>query len=751
MPLHEVQPSASDDPVSENTEPHGNEDPMDCEVAQPSEDLEYAELLKKYEDLNTQHKTLQENNRKSTHSTQKLKQKIQTLNEEFQRLQENIRFLNEDQIRSLSRENNFGHTWSTGTIKQALQIKYACGTSGYEFLRKLGYPLPSTSVLGRRLQGLKFLPGVLTEVFDVLKSKADTMDDVEKDCALYLDEMEMAPGYEHDRGEDCFLGGVTLPDNLDNPGIAANHACVFMLGGLNSRWKQVVAYHFTGRSIDPQALKDVVFEIIQLAFECSLRVLVVTSDMGPANRGLWHLLGLSSHRLSVTVCSVPHPHLDGRLLYFMPDAAHVLKNIRGQFLNSHTFTLGEDTVKLNHLPSATVNVDHVTAVLDFDEENELKIAPRLSDIHTSTGHFTKMKVGIAVQLFRESPPAIRYLIRQKKLPAEAETTAWFMQLVSKWYSLMSARHPKVALSHLDMHKHNRAVQTLKLAVDTFLCMKMGNTNHWKPSQAGVVSATHVVLQLQEQLLCDDRYKFFLTGRLTQDCVENLFSVVRIRKPLPTAYDVKCTLKLISVSQFLHTPRSSGYEEDDREYLADLLLHSARQGVTAEPEQIRDIENIFAEKLSIIEGDILSHIGGFILKALIHAIGDCGTCRSVLIGNSESQYGALTSLREYVEDETHLVYPTHDVMNVLCQSEELFKSISASGRLMGLNAPLKTLAAVLHERFSGYLDTCEDHKEKVDRLLLDSFSRIRLRIYLKQMHKGSASSHSSKTCASVQLS
>lgn len=100
-----------------------------------------------------------------------------------------------------------GNSWSPETVKQGLKIKFACGTSGYETLRKLGYPLPSSRTLAQRLQSLRFLPGILHEVVDIMKCKAQTMEDVEKDCVLFLDEMEIATGVELDRAEDTLLGG----------------------------------------------------------------------------------------------------------------------------------------------------------------------------------------------------------------------------------------------------------------------------------------------------------------------------------------------------------------------------------------------------------------------------------------------------------------------------------------------------------------------------------------------------------------
>lgn len=107
---------------------------------------------------------------------------------------------------------------------------------------------------------------------------------------------------------------------------------------------------------------------------------------------------------------------------------------------------------------------------------------------------------------------------------------------------------------------------------------MGKTAHWKPSQAGLLISTTVVLCLSDELLKKRGYRYLLTGRLIQDCLENIFSVVRLRKPIPSAYDVKCALKMICVSRYLHTPTSSNYNEDDSLHLRRHCERATEQDV-----------------------------------------------------------------------------------------------------------------------------------------------------------------------------
>ncbi|XP_054917754.2 uncharacterized protein [Dermacentor andersoni] len=711
-------------------------------------DSEAAELRKKIADLTAANNKLRQHHNESKNTVKKLQMQVRKLQKEATNFSRNTKFLNEDQIRALSRNNNHGNSWSAQTVKQGLKIKFACGTTGYETLRKIGYPLPSSRTLARRIQGLKFLPGILHEVIDVMRSKAEGMEDVEKDCVLFLDEMEIAPGFELDRGEDVLLGGTTLPSKPEEP---ANHALVFMLGGVNQRWKQVIAYEFTGRHVDGSVLKAYVLEIVQICSQISLRVRVITCDMGAANRAMWREFGFSSHRHSTTSCSIPHPTLKGKELFFISDPAHVLKNLKGQLLSSKVFTLSDTTVSRNGLTASKVKLEHVQAVLDYDAANELKVAPNLSETHISCGHFTKMKVGVAVQLFREAPPAIRFLIKEGVIEPEAETTAWFMDLVSRWYALMSSRHPTMALSRRNITKYHAALDTLRTATDTIRELKMGTGSQWKPSQAGVLIATTAVLRLQEVLLGSEGYEFLLTSRLLQDCLENLFSVVRLMKPVPTAYDLKCALRLVSVSHFLHTPRSTSYELDDREYLVDLLAHSKKECAESEVDEINDTEILFIEELTSTECRILFYLGGFILKGILKSI-TCPQCKAALLGKPDDQYASLTALKEYVRDGQNLVYPSADVMKTLKNYEEHFTAVNSwcTGKFFTMKSPLRSLIAYLEGIDKPSVNTCMAHKERISKMLTAAYARVRLRIHLRQIPSTHPSGHGSKTCAGVSL-
>lgn len=142
----------------------------------------------------------------------------------------------------------------------------------------------------------------------------------------------------------------------------------------------------------------------------------------------------------------------------MAHVAHLLHNIQGHLLHSDVFFLSKHAVQENGLSSASVKVEYIDTSLQLDRGKELKVASGLLDIPLSEGHFTKIKVDLAVHIFCKAPPAIQCRVSQGQLPPEAETTGWFCQLVPPRYTLLLSRHPVVAISHFNDKNHRAAIK-----------------------------------------------------------------------------------------------------------------------------------------------------------------------------------------------------------------------------------------------------------------------------------------------------
>jgi len=196
----------------------------------------------------------------------------------------------EDQRDFLNRGTMKGKAWSPDSIQDGLRMWFACGSSAYKGLLQKGLPYPAVRTLQKHMELVDFTPGTLDDIFEQMKLKLATFNDQEKKCSIVFDEITLRPGYDYDIRTDTRMGEITPPFKPDkrNPGNKlAKHALVFILAGINTRWKQTIAFYFTGNSTDGNTMGSILDSLIQKSLDigCDLRANI--SDMGPNNQALW--------------------------------------------------------------------------------------------------------------------------------------------------------------------------------------------------------------------------------------------------------------------------------------------------------------------------------------------------------------------------------------------------------------------------------------------------------------------------------
>jgi len=95
-----------------------------------------------------------------------------------------------------------------------------------------------------------------------------------------------------------------------------------VLIGLSTRWKQVVAYYFTGNFVYGSAIKPNVTNLIKKAHSIGLNVVVVTSYTGSCNRAMWKSFGIHCGKHLKTVNKICNPSSPLDSVHFMADAPH---------------------------------------------------------------------------------------------------------------------------------------------------------------------------------------------------------------------------------------------------------------------------------------------------------------------------------------------------------------------------------------------------------------------------------------------
>jgi len=371
------------------------------------------------------------------------------------------KFLNRDQQLSLTRTSTRGVKWSPDTVKKALQPHFACGPTGYDLLLSQNYPLPSLRTLRRNLQCVKFDSGVLCEVFQFLSIKVATMHPLERECCLTLDEMSITSSVEYDSRIGRFLGDATLPEHTG----VATHCLVFMIAGITTRWKQTVAYYYTSNSTNGRVFAGILLDIIRRCHAIGLNVAAVTCDMGGANRAMWKELGVKCGREAETVNSFCHPCDEVQSVCVLADVPHVIKNVRTHLVKGQDIHLPQDIVDKHGLPRATVSVEPLKRLVEYQKDKDLKPAPSLTAKHLDPSHFDKMKVSHAMNIFSTSvSSALRLMVESCGWEVDVLTTAWFLRTMNRWFNLMSSRHPVMAISKFDSDKYAETVEFLKFVV-----------------------------------------------------------------------------------------------------------------------------------------------------------------------------------------------------------------------------------------------------------------------------------------------
>ena len=266
----------------------------------------------------------------------------------------------------------------------------------------------------------------------MLRLKADGMTEMERECVLTMDEMAITPGVELHLGTGRLFVNITLPGHKGQ----ATHALVSMLAGVTSRWKQVVAYHYSGNSTDGAAYRPIILTIIEAASSVGLHVINITTDMGSPNRAMWKSFGVTYENPWIQ-----HPVQPSQRLHFMPDVPHLVKNLKSAIIRGLIITIPQDVVEKEQLASSEVSVGPLKDLVSFQEAMPLKLAPNLSRGVLEPSHFEKMKVSSAMHVFSKATIAtLRYMVKQERSPTSLLHGFW-----RRWTTGLTSCRPAILL------------------------------------------------------------------------------------------------------------------------------------------------------------------------------------------------------------------------------------------------------------------------------------------------------------------
>jgi hypothetical protein len=540
---------------------------------------------------------------------------------------------------------------------------------------------------------------------------------------------------------------MKLSEGIDSDELAT-HALVFMLAGVTTRWKQVIGYQFTANSYSSQDANSLISLIIQKCHAVQINVCAVISDMGPQNQAVWRLNNITAGRFSniKNFQNFPINENESKKVFFLPDATHVYKSIRNALVQGNRFRISQEIVEKYNLPSDEISIQPIKIVAEEDKKVHLKVAPYLKECHLELNHFDKMKVqGAMAILSHDVSAAIKYYISKGKIEQKHLTTSWFLEIIHKWYNIMSARTATQSLSTYNRDEYNTTISFLKEIIKITVNMYVGENGHWKPLQAGLLLVTQGVLDLQNLFLNEKKFNYLLQSRFTQDCLENLFSNIRSRNPVPNAKEFKTALRLISVSQYFSQPKhgNSGVTEDTE--LVDLLeTNQPEQNNIMEPniefqveEGNHDINIQEKESLFYLLGSVINNVK----KNQLH----CNDCMSSITTNPVNAAAEIKALVEFKSyKENLLTYPDKKLFDIILAAELFFRQYS--NKLVLGELKLENLCFIFSSTVANNpFPTCHNILQRITNL----FFKCRVHIFLKSKSSKFQPSTSAK-CSSRSI-
>lgn len=244
---------------------------------------------------------------------------------------------------------------------------------------------------------------------------------------------------------------------------------------------------------------------------------------------------------------------------------------------------------------------------------------------------------------------------------------------------------------------------------------------------------------------EGNYKFVFCGRFTQDCIENLFSILRSKHSTLNALQFKNNLKLVTTSQYMRKVSSSNYEEDDREFLPDFLKilenlekKDCSSATNTELPVTMSAENVILSKTEL---NILNNVAGYIISSILKTKKCCDKCIQCVGSRKQrlSYYSKLTVIKSYRENT--LFFVNQSTFTYFVAMEKIFRGYN-NDSLFNASINLRNFFINKFMDIPHDLPQCCHLKQKI----VSRYAGFRLKINSKKGRISKGCTRSSKTMA-----
>ena len=392
--------------------------------------------------------------------------------------------------------------------------------------------------------------------------------------------------------------------------------------------------------------------------------------------------------------------------------------------------------------------EHVEALYTFDKRNHTRMVPKLTERHVSLPPFSALKVRYAAQVISHSvASALSVLVQLKVLSEEANVTASFLDQFDRLFNAFNSRtlHSPQPMGHAFTGTSGH-IQFLKESQAWLTTVKSKSRSEELPCLYGWRMAVRALLGLWEELSMQG-FKFLLTSRLNQDCLENFFSRIRFSAghvDNPSAGEFRRQIRHLLVDQISVHSKNSNCEDDAGKFLIHLkhLKPSAEHQEGAVLGVDGDDHTDELSVLSLIstplppskdiylqraEDTVLTYIAGYIVKKIKLKL--CASCKSAVTGCVTGSLDQLLLINKQLPHcKDGLEVPSTQMAEAVHCLENAY--ISHVQKILYQDKVKEKLSVLLRteicSRFPCPLTSCQ-----TEGLIVEKFVNIRLHFTLKE--------------------
>ena len=203
-------------------------------------------------------------------------------------------------------------------------------------------------------------------------------------------------------------------------------------------------------------------------------------------------------------------------IYLFPDVPHLLKLLRNHCID-YGFAFHGTSVKLQKSDFST---------LIQNDGKELKLAPKLRQEHLDVMGIARQRVRPAAQMFSEDVA----LSFKRVFGTDCQEISDIILTIDQWFDACNSRHTDDnktlrSGSGLSEDKQFLALSKMEDLVKNIRYLNNPKSATLKPFQQGILVSIKSIVSLYNEIKSEG-FRYMLTSRLNQDCLENLFSRLR---------------------------------------------------------------------------------------------------------------------------------------------------------------------------------------------------------------------------------